>query len=183
MANKTKDKTYWPHMILGFLAVGITLSYWTVKSASSIPVQESNEYMLKYQQADMNINEIMKRKVLFDKNYSIEIIDVQRTVQEIENSKRAKTENSVVLSQGKNSFSYRVTSKNNTFIDDANVTFLLTRPHSVKEDILIKNIPIVDGKFKIDNIEITKPGRYTLQLRAKIGEAIGYSEIPAYLKP
>jgi hypothetical protein len=53
-------------MILGFLAVGVTLSYWTVKSASSIPVQESNNYMMKYQQADMNINEIIKRKALFD---------------------------------------------------------------------------------------------------------------------
>ena len=37
---KNKGKTYWPHMILGFLAIGITLGYWTVKSATSMPVQE-----------------------------------------------------------------------------------------------------------------------------------------------
>ena len=182
MANN-KEKTYWPHMILGFLALGITLSYWTVKSATSMPVQESNEYMMKYQQADMNINEILNKKALFEQSYTIEIMDAKIVMQEIENTKRAKAEHSVVLTQGKNSFTYRVTNKNNIFVNDANVTFLLTRPHTVKEDVLVENVPVNDGKFIIDNINITKPGRYTLQLRAKIGEAIGYSEIPAYLKP
>jgi hypothetical protein len=180
---KNREKTYWPHMILGFLAIGITLGYWTVKSASSIPVQESNEFMMKYQQADMNINEIMKRKALFDRSYKIELVNANRAVQEIENAKRAKAENAVVLTQGDNSFSYRISNKNNTFINDANVTFLLTRPHTVSEDILIENISVSDGKYVINDINITKPGRYTLQLRAKIDKAIGYLEIPAYLKP
>jgi hypothetical protein len=180
---KNREKTYWPHMILGFLIVGITLSYWTVKSAFSVPVQESNEYMMKYQQADININEIIKIKALFDREYKIELVDAKRAMQKIENAKRAKAENVVVLTKGSNHFSYRVLGQDNTFVHDANVTFLLTRPHSRREDKLVKNIPVVEGKFKIDNIEITKAGRYTLQLRVKIGDAIGYSEIPAYLKP
>jgi hypothetical protein len=183
MAKKNKEKTYWPHMILGFLFLGITLSYWTVKSASSVPVQESNEYMMKYQQADMNINEIIERKILFDKNYKIELLNVKMAVQEIENAKRAKEEKSVVLASGENSFSYRVVNNDAVFMPDANVTFVLTRPHTVKDDMVVENIPIVDGIFKVSNISITKPGRYTLQLRAKIGDAIGYSEIPAYLSP
>ena len=61
MANKN-EKTYWPHMILGFLGIGIMLGYWTVKSAINMPVSESNEYQLKYQQADMNINQILESK-------------------------------------------------------------------------------------------------------------------------
>jgi hypothetical protein len=170
-------------MILGFLFIGITLGYWTVKSASSIPVQESNKYMMKYQQADININEIMKAKALFDKSNTIKLIDAEREILDIENVKRAKEESSVILAKGKNSFIYTVTDKNNMFVNDANVTFLLTRPHTVSEDILVENIPSKEGRYKIDNINITKPGRYILQLRAKIGEAIGYSEIPAYLKP
>ena len=183
MAKKNKEKTYWPHMILGFLFLGITLSYWTVKSASSIPVQESNEYMMKYQQADLNINEIIERKALFDKNYKIELLNVKTAVQEIENAKRAKEEKSVVLTQGENSFSYRVVNKDDIFIPDANVTFVLTRPHTVKDDIVIEDIPVVDGAFAVPNVAITKPGRYILQFRAKVGDAIGYSEIPAYLNP
>ncbi len=180
---KNKEKTYWPHMILGFLFLGITLSYWTVKSASSVPVQESNEYMMKYQQADININEILNRKAGFDQRYTIEIVDVKKEMIELENAKRAKAENSVVLKQGKNSFTYVVAAKDGTAVSDANVTFLLTRPHSVREDKYVENIPFTEGKFQISDIDIEKAGRYTLQLRAKIGENTGYSQIPAYLKP
>ncbi len=183
MANN-KEKTYWPHMILGFLALGITLSYWTVKSASSMPVQESNEYMLKYQIADMNINEIMERQIAFDKHYTINIKDVE-TMEMKDNihSKRKDVEDPVKLLQGLNAFNYTVEAKDGTVIKDANVTFLLTQPHSIKEDQLVENIPFIDGKFQISDINITKPGRYTLQLRAKVGETIGYSDTAAYLKP
>ena len=183
MANKNKAKTYWPHMILGFLAVGITLSYWTVKSASSIPVQESNNYMMKYQQADMHINEILNKKALFDQNYIIELADHKVMVLELENAKRAKSEKVVELSQGNNNFTYNVKDKQGGIVNDANVSFLLTRPHSVSEDNFIENVMPKDGKYTIDNISITKAGRYTLQLKVKMGDAIGYSEIPAYLKP
>jgi hypothetical protein len=183
MANKNNEKTYWPHMILGFLALGITLSYWTVKSASSIPVQESNEYMLKYQQADININEIIKRKMQFDKNYEIKIMDVQTAIHKIENSKAAKQSKAVVLSNGKNSFTYLVATRDGTPVLDANVTFLLTRPHTVQDDLFVENVPVANGNYHVRDINISKPGRYTLQLRAKVGDDIGYSHLPAYLKP
>ena len=171
-------------MILGFLALGITLSYWTVKSAGSMPVQESNNFMLKYQVADMNINEIMERQIAFDKHYTINIKDVE-TMEMKDNihSKRKDVADPVKLAQGLNAFNYNVVSKDGTIIKDANVTFLLTQPHSVKEDQLVENIPFVNGKFYVSDINITKPGRYTLQLRAKVGETIGYSETAAYLKP
>lgn len=180
---KNNEKTYWPHMILGFLAVGITLSYWTVKSASSLPVQESNQYMLKYQIADININEIMKRKIAFDKAYSIDIVDVQTMVMTDNVNSNRPQPNPVRLSQGINTFSYEVLTKDGIKVSDANVTFLLTQPHSRKEDKFFLNIPYVDGKYQIRGVEITKAGRYTLQFRAEIGDTMGYSEVSAYLKP
>ncbi|RRS31862.1 MAG: hypothetical protein P794_03030 [Epsilonproteobacteria bacterium (ex Lamellibrachia satsuma)] len=182
MANN-KEKTYWPHMIMGFLLIGITLGYWTVKSAVSVPVQKSNEYMMKYQQADMNINTILEKKALFDKHYTIELMDAKMFTEKIAYSKVGKERQSVVLAKGKNAFVYNVVQKDGTVISDANVTFLLTRPHTRKDDVYIENIPFVDGQYKVENIDVVKPGRYTLQLRAKIGDAVGYSNISAYLKP
>ena len=180
---KNNEKTYWPHMILGFLTIGITLSYWTVKSASSMPVQESNQYMLKYQTADMNINQIMEKKIAFDKAYNIHILDVETMVMtDNVNSNRPQL-NPVKLSQGINAFSYEVVAKDGTKVSDANVTFLLTQPHSRKEDKLFVNIPYVDRKYQIRGVEITKAGRYTLQFRAEVGDTMGYSEVSAYLKP
>jgi hypothetical protein len=152
---KNNEKTYWPHMIVGFLAVGLTLSYWTVKSASSMPVQESNQYMLRYQTADININQILERKAAFDKEYKITITNVEMMVMTDNiNSNRP-----------------------------ANVTFLLTQPHSRKEDKLFVNIPYKDGKYQINGVDIQKSGRYTLQFRAEIADTMGYSEVAAYLKP
>jgi len=182
MAKKSNENTYWPHMIMGFLLVGITLGYWTVKSAVSIPVQKSNEYMLKYQQADMNINDILKKKMLFDKKYDIQITNAHTAMHEIKNSKVAKQEESIVLSKGENSFFYVVKDKSSVPVSDANVSFLLTRPHTKTDDVMIGAIPFSDGKYRV-NVSIEKPGRYILRLRVQKEEAVGYLDTPAYLKP
>ncbi len=170
-------------MIIGFLIIGITLGYWTVKSASSLPVQEVNKYMLKYQMADININDILEKKAAFDKQYRIEIENIEMMPMIDNINSNLPQPNVVKLAQGLNSFTYKVLSKAGTTVNDANVTFLLTRPHSREEDHLVENIPLENGTYVVKDIEIEKPGRYTLQLRAAIGDAIGYSEIPAYLKP
>ena len=183
MAKKNKEKTYWPHMIMGFLALGITLSYWTVKSATSMPVQESNEYMLKYQTADYNINEIIEKKKRFDQSYEIKLSDAKTMVMKDNINSKRKQADPVVLRQGINHFSYVVMRKDGTVVSDANVTFLLTRPHTIKDDHFVENIPFKNAKYQVEDIDISKAGRYTLQLRAKIGDAIGYSQLPAYLKP
>lgn len=180
---KNNKKTYWPHMILGFLAVGLTLAYWTVKSASSMPVQESNQYMLKYQIADMNINQIMELKTAFDKDYSITISDVEMITMTDNIHSRLPQPNAVKLSSGMNSFTYEVLKKDGTVVTDANVTFLLTQPHSRKEDRLFINIPYKNGKYHIQGVDIQKPGRYSLQFRAEVADTMGYSEVAAYLKP
>jgi len=183
MAKETKEKSYWPHLILGFLIIGISLGYWTVKSASSIPVQESNEYMLKYQIADMTINDIVEQKARFDKEYTIKLLDVKMGKIDIEHSKVAREEKVVELKKGKNSFKYQVTTKDGKPIVDANVSFLLTRPHTVKDDQFIKVVKPTGDVYIIKDIEIQKPGRYTLQFRAIIGDKTGYSQISAYLNP
>ncbi len=180
---KNSKKTYWPHMILGFLAVGLTLAYWTVKSASSMPVQESNQYMLKYQMADIHINQILEKKAAFDKKYTITMSDVEMITMTDNIHSRLPQPNAVKISQGMNSFTYEVLTKEGTQVTDANVTFLLTQPHSRKEDKLFINIPYKDGKYQIEGVDIQKPGRYSLQFRAEIADTMGYSEVAAYLKP
>lgn len=158
MADNSK-KTYWPHMILGFLAVGITLGYWTIKSASSMPVQESNQYMLKYQMADIHINQILERKAAFDKKYTITMSDVEMITMTDNIHSRLPQPNAVKISKGMNSFTYEVLTKEGAQVTDANVTFLLTQPHSRKEDKLFINIPYKDGKYQIEGVEVQKPGK------------------------
>ncbi len=180
---KNNQKTYWPHMIVGFLVLALILSFWTVKSASSMPVQKSNQYMLKYQQADIGINQIMESKIAFDKLYTINIINAKTMVMTDNIHSNRPQENPIELSDGINVLSYEVIKKDGTKISDANSSFLLTRPHSRREDKFFKNVLCVDEKYQIKDLDIRKAGRYTLQFRAQVGDFTGYSELSAYLKP
>lgn len=181
--EKNNKKTYWPHMIVGFLLLAFTLSYWTVKSASSMPVQEVNQYMLKYQQADIHINEIMTLKKMFDSQYTIDILNIETMVMTDNIHSQRPQPNVIKLAKGSNTFSYVVKSKNGEVMNNAKVSFLLTQPHSVREDVMIDTVSFAAGQYTTPDLNITKPGRYTLQLRATIGKVTGYSELPAYLKP
>lgn len=182
--EKNNNKTYWPHMILGFLIIGLTLGYWTVKSASSIPVQEVNKYMMKYQQADLGINEIIEKKKAFDKVYNIALKNVKMMVMTDNVNSNLPQPNVIQLTKGENKFLYVVTKKDGTVVNDANVSFLLTRPHTVKDDVMVEHIAFDNGGYRTPVLDIEKPGRYTLQCRVKINDnQIGYSELPAYLKP
>ena len=170
-------------MILGFLAVGLTLGYWTVKSASSMPVQESNQYMLKYQMADLTINEILDSKKIFDKAYTIEIQDVETMVMTDNVNSNRPQPNPVKISKGINNFSYLVTKKDGTVVNDAKVSFLLTQPHSRRNDMFFENVAFNNGTYTTEDLEITEAGRYTFQLRVVMPDSTGYSAISAYLKP
>lgn len=167
-------------LILGF---GITMIIWTVKKASSVPVQESNNYMLKYQMADMNINKIMELEEKFNTKYRIEIQNTQfielKENQQNTNAKRAQGK-PIKLNAGANSFSYAITEDEKN-VNNAKVTFLLTRPHTREDDYLEENLTIKDGLYQTKTIKLSKIGRYTLQLKVEIDGLIGYSEIPAYL--
>lgn len=180
--ENSNTKTYWPHMIVGFLFLALTLSYWTVKSASSLPVQEVNEYMMKYQQADIHINDVLESKAAFDALYTIELKDVETMVMTDNIHSNVPQPNPVKLAKGKNHFTYVIKDKNAQVLTDANVTFLLTRPHSRRDDVLLENVLFENGAYTTKNIDIIKEGRYTLQLRVRAGKNTGYSNVPAYLK-
>jgi len=165
MAKKNKQTSYWPHMILGFLLVGITLGYWTVKSATSVPVQET-------------------KKKRFDKKYTIVIDGVKKGIFELEHVKRAKEEKVILLKKGPNTFTYRVLDKSGKPVEGVKVTFMLTRPHTDRDNVVVNNIPLKNGEYIVADINISKPGRYILRLKAVADkDTVGYMDAPAYLNP
>jgi len=175
-------KTYWPHMIVGFLFLGISLGIWTIKSAGSMPVEKENAYMMSYQDADTNINEILAKQELFRQNYEIKILNTT-TIQIKENKNSRKNFlNPVEIKKGENKFTYSVVDKNGQVVKGADVSFMLTRPHTDIDDQKIDKINFVNNSYQTPNINITKAGRYMLVARVKIGETIGFLETPAYLQ-
>jgi len=180
MASDNK-KTYWPHMILGFVAIGIILGYWTVKSAIKMPVHESNEHMMKYQKADVNANEIIEAQQRFDARYNLALKDMKPSDFKPEHLKRKHGQ--IIALQAVNRISYALTDKAGNPVPDANVTLLLTRPHTEKDDQLFKSLPYKEGRYTLEKLELKKPGRYILRVRAQKGDAVGYMDTEAYYKP
>jgi len=180
MANNS-EKSYWPHMILGFLGIGIMLGYWTVKSAINMPVNESNAFQTKYQQADMHINEIIEAQQRFDARYRIVPIDFKESSFK-PNEFLKRSHGKIIKLEKKNQLKYRIQTRSGDAVNDANVSFLLTRPHTVKDDQKFDTLKADKGIYSV-HFDLEKAGRYTLRLRVQKGDAIGFVGYEAYLEP
>jgi len=182
--TKKNQNRLWFAIVMGMLSFGIGMVIWTVKQASSVPVHESNDFMLKYQQADMNINSILANKAKFDAKYSIELQNAEFMTLEEQyqntNSKRQQPK-PVKLTKGENRFSYAIKENNGNNVEGAEFTFLLTRPYSQDEDQKENNVSVENGFYVTKGFKINNKGRYTLQVKATIDGLTGYSEISAYL--
>ena len=183
---ESKDfKNPWLYFVFGLLAFGIYMIVWTVRSAISLPVHESNDYILKYQTADMNINKILENKKEFDKRYNIALDNAEFVILSYDlsnNHSNKKQTKQLLLKKGNNNFDYRISDKKGNIIDNAKVSFLLTRPHTEKEDVLLKNLSFSKTLYNTNDIKLINTGRYTLELKVTIGDYTGYYTIPAYLK-
>ncbi len=181
MASNNDKKTYWPHMILGFLAIGVTLGFWTVKHAIGMPVHESNEYMMKYQTADIDANQIREGQIRFDKRYNVKLEGMKLSDFKPEHLKRKP--GPIVALSANNEIRYRVTDKAGNPVEDANVTLLLTRPFTEKDDQKFALKHEQGGYYTAQNVRIKKPGRYILRVRVQKGDATGFQDTAGYLKP
>jgi len=177
----TKEKSYWPHMILGFLGIGIMLGYWTISSAIHMPVNESNRYQKKYQQADMDINDIIEAQQQFDARYRIVSVGFKKSSFKLNEFVKRKHGDIVALAK-ENQLTYRIQTLSGDEVNDANVSFLLTRPHTVKDDQKLDALKAENGVYSV-KFDLKNPGRYTLRLRVQKGNAVGFTEQEAYLQP
>ncbi len=171
MSKKDDSGKYWPYMILGFLFIGLTLGYWTIKNTISLPIQNSNTFMMKYQEADKNANLLEEAQQRFNSKYSVEISGLESVEYKPKHLKRKP--HKYVLLHDKNSFSYKVTTKDGKGVD-ANVTLLLTRPDSDRENILIENIKGSNGVYEIKDLPVKKLGRFIIRSRFIVGKDVKY---------
>ena len=182
MANPNDDRgKFWPYLILGFVAIGVLLGYWTVRSAISLPVHEANDYMMKYQLADINFNSIQEKQEAFDAAYRMKITGLGLSDFKAKNLKR-KAANVYALNPD-TTFEIVITDLQGRGADDLNVSVMLTRPFTQKEDQVFTNLQGKGGHYTLAHLKPGKPGRYILAIRAQKGKAVGYAQFEAYLKP
>ncbi|NPA51172.1 MAG: hypothetical protein GXO02_06050 [Epsilonproteobacteria bacterium] len=182
MASDKRSGKFWPLMILTFLFIGITLAFWTVKNTKSMPVQESNSFMMKYQIADKYYNEIQEAEAIFNKSYNAKILDMNLSDFKPKHLKRKVSK--IYALNKLNTIRYKVTTKDGKSVNDANVTLLVTRPHTRADDKYYFNPQVKDGIYTFKNVDLKdKYGRYILRVRIQKGKAIKFIDSEAYYKP
>ena len=182
MANNNDNSgKYWPYLILGFIFIGLFLGFWTVRSAISMPVHESEAYQKKYQDADTNINKILESQQRFDARYKLEPVGFKPSSFKLKDY--AIKHGKVVSLEKEMVMQYRVSTTSGEAVHDANLTLLITRPQTSSDDQTLSGFKEKDGLYTTPTVTLKNPGRYWLKLRVQIGDTDGYLEQEAFLKP
>ncbi len=147
------EKNYWPHFIVGLVIFAAILGVWTIKAAMDNPVELDNSYMLNYHSVNEDINEILKKQQIFDRNYEISLLSPK-------------------ISYGKNEIVVLLKDKDGNLIKDGEIKILFTRPDTTKFDKKIEPKYEKNG-YKADVI-LDKEGRWNLIVKAKVGDAEGF---------
>ncbi len=158
-----KEINFWPYAILGMILTVVMLGVWTIKVAVSNPVQESDVYMMKYQDVDANINEILAKQEAFFSKYRIDL-------------------NGNKLQMGENRVRVLIVRKNDdSAVESAEIIAKVTRPTTNREDIELKNFRFEGGRYVSEPFELKKPGRWNIQVKVAIGSDVAYETYKTYI--
>jgi len=155
------ERNYWPHTIIAMIVACIIACGWTIKIALDNPVEMDTFYMEKYQKVDQNINEIIELQTKFDAAFDLSY----------------STEQFVM---GQNTMTLKLTDKSGKVVNNANITMMLSRPETNKDNKQMKPSKVENGLYTFGPFDIQKPGRWQILSKIEMGEFKGYHKSEAY---
>jgi len=156
------ERNYWPHsIVIGIILIVIACAV-TIKIALDNPVEMDSYYLEKYQAVDDNINEILEKQEIFDKNYKIEHQTVKFTF------------------GNNNKVELLLKDKNNQAVNDAKIRLMISRPDTNKynQEFIVE--AGVDGVYTFEGIKAELPGRWQVLTRISINDVEGYDKHEVY---
>ncbi len=170
---------YWPQSIAALLFAAALLIVWTVIQTSTMPVHEENNFMSKYQNVDLNADEILKQNKAFFQEYGIAITSPFEEVA-MENAmykKRNRTTRRIDPSQP---LRLQVDAKDKK-IKQASMQVLLSRPTTTASDRQLEVKQVKSDTFEIDLSGHTRPGRWQLVVKADVSKKTGYKNFDLWI--
>ncbi len=178
-----KIQKYHLWLLLFFIIFGITFSMiiWTVKSAVDTPVYEDRSFMTSYQDVDENFNKMIEENNKFNDKYNTKITINDKTIgMEVsdilygQRSLKKKSTNQNMLHMGDNLISISIRDKkSNSIMDDANISFQVTRAIEDSYDINLNEFKLKDGVYS-SIAEVKVEGNWNILGKIVIGNDIGY---------
>ena len=150
----------WPYAIGASIVLVFGFCVATIVVTQSSNLQGSDEYMLKYQEADLNANTLIAARIAFDKKYKISYL-------------------SDGLQSSNSSLAYRVTDIDNNPIDNAELIVAISRPETSEFNKELTNPTHKDGVYTFSNLEFEKAGVWNFISKVKIGDDYRFYNIKA----
>lgn len=150
----------WPYAISLSIIFVFGAGIATIIISMKLPVEMSDIYMMGYQKADKDANDIINARIAFDKKYKIEYL-----------TKTITLKDSV--------FQYKVTDKNNNPVNNAVLKLVITRPNNHKNDQEVTNPTVKDGIYSFSNITLPLEGRWNIMAHIIVDENQRFYNIKA----
>ncbi|MCW8837426.1 MAG: FixH family protein [Thiovulaceae bacterium] len=139
----------WPYAIGISIMLIFGACVATVVTAAKLPVQKSDTYMMGYQEADANANDLINARIAFDKKYKIEYV-----------TDGLSQENSVLK--------YKVTDIDGNIVNNAKLKVVVTRPNSHQYDQELQKYKFENGVYVFDSIKLEVPGRWDIMAKVNV---------------
>ena len=150
----------WPYAIGASIILVFGACIATIVVANKLPVEKSDNYMMYYQEADAQANDLIEASIAFNKKYKIEYI----------------TDG---ISQESTVLKYRVTDLNDKPVDNAKIMAIITRPNNHKNDQELLNPTFENGIYTFASITLPLKGRWDIMAKVNIGQTQRFYNVKA----
>jgi len=141
----------WPYGV----GIAITLVFGfcvaTIMVTSKANIQPSDDYMVKYQEADAKANDYIQAKIAFNKKYNLEYI-----------TESIGGENPIIQ--------YRVKSIDGKPVNNAEIVISISRPETSEFDQKLENPKIENGVYSFEGAKFPKAGVWNIIAKIKVGD-------------
>jgi nitrogen fixation protein FixH len=150
----------WPYGV----GIAITLVFGfcvaTVMVTSKANIQQSDAYMVKYQEADAKANEYITAKIAFDKKYKIAYI----------------TES---IGNKDPEVKYALKDTEGNPVNDAEIVVAISRPETAAFNQTLKNPKVENGIYTFEGASFPKAGVWNIIAKVKVGDDYRFLNIKA----
>ncbi|MCF6309890.1 MAG: FixH family protein [Sulfurimonas sp.] len=151
---------FWPYAIGASITLVFSACVVTVIVTNTLPVENSDTYMMGYHEADDRANELIEAAIAFNKKYKIEYI-----------TDGLNTKSSVIK--------YKVTDINSNPVDNAKIKVVVTRPNNHKYDQELNNPKFENGVYTFDSIALAQEGRWDIMAKINVNDVQRFYNVKA----
>jgi len=139
----------WPYAIGAAITLIFSFCIATIFITESSTIQESDVYMTKYQEADLNANDFIKKRMDFDRLYNI-----------VFTTKTIAGESPII--------SYKVTTKDGIVLNNAKIKIAISRPETAEFDKTLENPSVDNGVYSFALKKFPKQGVWNIIAKVRV---------------